>query len=355
MYKNPDNKNISSFNLKDSEEKYRLLVENLNDAIVISQDAKFIYFNTQFADLLGYEPDELMLKDYREVYSKKSIDILNKREARRIRGENVPSRYETVFIKKGGNEVLIEANVAIIDHHGAKATFAVIRDITERKNSEKKLAESEKLYRMLFELSPTGLLLEDMNGIIIDVNPAFCNSIGYKKEELVGQSVDILVHPDALDQVAENINLLKKGEILKHHEKSLRKDGSICYMDLHESKISLPDGKEGILCIANDVTEKVKAEDNRIQRERMEGVLELAGAVCHELNQPMTVVSVNSEIITAQMDKKQLTDKLDAIKREIRKMGKITRKLMHITRYETREYLNGRKILDIDKSVSNED
>ena len=191
--------------------------------------------------------------------------------------------------------------------------------------------------------------------LFIDVNPAFCNSIGYKKEELVGQSVDILVHPDALGQVAENINQLKKGEILKHHEKSLRKDGSICYMDLHESKISLPDGKEGILCIANDVTEKVKAEDNRIQRERMEGVLELAGAVCHELNQPMTVVSVNSEIISAQMDKKKLTDKLDAIKREIRKMGKITRKLMHITRYETREYLNGRKILDIDKSVSNED
>jgi PAS domain S-box-containing protein len=165
---------------------------------------------------------------------------------------------------------------------------------------------------VLFELSPTGLLLENMNGIIIDVNPAFCNSIGYKKEELVGQSVDILVHPDALDQVSENINQLKKGNILKHHEKSLRKDGSICYMDLHESKISLPDGKEGILCIANDVTEKVKAEDNRIQKERME-------------------------------------------KREIRKMGKITRKLMHITRYETREYLNGRKILDIDKSVSNED
>jgi PAS domain S-box-containing protein len=88
MHNNPDKKNISSFSLKDSEEKYRLLVENLNDAIVISQDDKFIYFNTQFADLLGYEPDELMLKDYREVYSKKSVDILNKREARRKRGEN---------------------------------------------------------------------------------------------------------------------------------------------------------------------------------------------------------------------------------------------------------------------------
>jgi len=352
MHKKPAQKNISSFNLKNPEEKYRLLVENLNDAIVITHDNQFIYFNNQFAELLGYEPDELLLKDYREVYSKKSISILNKRQEKRNRGEEVPSRYETVFINKRGQEVLIEANEAIFDHHGAKATFAVIRDITEQKKSEKKLAESEKLYRMLFELSPTGLLLEKLDGTIMDVNPAFCHSIGYTKDELVGKNVNILVHPDALEQVSENINQLKKGKILKHQEKSLRKDGSICYMDLHESKISLPDDTEGILCIAHDVTEKLKAEDDRIQRERMEGVLELAGAVCHELNQPMTVVSVNSEIMFPDMDKKQLSGKMDVIKKEIRKMGKITRKLMHITRYETREYLNGRKILDIDKSIS---
>jgi PAS domain S-box-containing protein len=347
-----NNKNISSFNLKDSEEKYRLLVENLNDAIVITQHDKYIYFNTQFADLLGYGPDELISQDYRMVYSKRSIDILNKREEKRRKGNKVPSRYETVFIKKGGEEVQIEANVTIIEHHGDKATFAVIRDITEQKKANKKIVESEKLYRMLFELSPAGILLEDMDGIILDVNPAFCHSLGYKKEELVGQNVEILVHPDAISQVESNIKTLKKGKVLNHQEKSIRKDGSICYMDLHELKILLPDGKKGILCIAADVTEKLKAEENRIQRERMEGVLELAGAVCHELNQPMTVVSVNSEIITPEMEKELLKSRMNTIKREIKKMGKITRKLMHITRYETREYLNGRKILDIDKSIS---
>jgi PAS domain S-box-containing protein len=347
-----NNKNISSFNLKDSEEKYRLLVENLNDAIVITQHDKYIYFNTQFADLLGYGPDELISQDYRMVYSKRSIDILNKREEKRRKGNKVPSRYETVFIKKGGEEVQIEANVTIIEHHGDKATFAVIRDITEQKKANKKIVESEKLYRMLFELSPAGILLEDMDGIILDVNPAFCRSLGYKKEELVDQNVEILVHPDAISQVESNIKTLKKGKVLNHQEKSIRKDGSICYMDLHELKILLPDGKKGILCIAADVTEKLKAEENRIQRERMEGVLELAGAVCHELNQPMTVVSVNSEIITPEMEKELLKSRMNTIKREIKKMGKITRKLMHITRYETREYLNGRKILDIDKSIS---
>ena len=140
MKTTPNKKNISFFDLKDSDEKYRLLVENLNDAIVISHDDKFIYFNTQFADLLGYESEELMNKDYREVYSKKSIDILHKRQAIRKRGDHPPSRYETVFIKNGGEEVLIEANVAIFNYHGTNATFAVIRDISEQKKSEKKIA-----------------------------------------------------------------------------------------------------------------------------------------------------------------------------------------------------------------------
>ena len=343
---------IPLFELKDSDENYRLLVENLNDAIVIIHNHKFIYFNRQFADLLGYKPQELLSKDYQEVYAKKSIEILNEKTKKRKRGEKVSPRYETVFLHKNGTEVFVEVNGTIIDYNGEKATFAVVRDITERLKSQKELAEKEKRYRMLFELSPTGLILEEMDGRIIDVNPAFCRSIGYSRAELIGKNVDILVHPDALGQVADNINQLKKGKILKHHEKSLRKDGSICYMDLHEAKITLPDNREGILCIAQDVTEIINAEEDRSQKERLEGVLELAGAVCHELNQPMTVVSVNSEIITNDLEKSKIIEKVDLIKDEIRKMSKITRKLMHITRYETREYLNGRKIVDIDKSIS---
>ena len=54
-----------------------------------------------------------------------------------------------------------------------KPRSLLLRDITEQKKAEKKIADSEKLYRMLFELSPTGVLLEDMDGIILDVNPAF--------------------------------------------------------------------------------------------------------------------------------------------------------------------------------------
>jgi PAS domain S-box-containing protein len=86
MAKSTTKKEVSSFDLKDSDEKYRLLVENLNDAIVITQHNKYIYLNTQFADLLGYHPDELLMQDYRKVYSKEGLKKLEQRDQQRERG-----------------------------------------------------------------------------------------------------------------------------------------------------------------------------------------------------------------------------------------------------------------------------
>jgi PAS domain S-box-containing protein len=128
--------------LRQSEEKYRLLVENVNDAIVISQDDRFVFFNPQFARLLGYEPHELLNKDYRQVYTERGVAILMERQRRRQAGEEVPSRYETTFRRKDGSEVEVEANVTIITYHGRLATFAVIRDITEQKRAQAALEAS---------------------------------------------------------------------------------------------------------------------------------------------------------------------------------------------------------------------
>jgi PAS domain S-box-containing protein len=182
------------------------------------------------------------------------------------------------------------------------------------------------------------------------VNEAFCRSIGYQRRELIGKHVGILAHPDVKDQVDNNISKLLSGKVLKHNEKSVRKDGSICYMELHETKVVLPGGGVGILCIADDYTEKVKAEEERMQRQKLQGALELAGAVCHELNQPLTIISITSDLLKDFPDGKNLGGNIDIIKKEISRMGEITKKLMKITKYETRQYLNGNKILDIDKA-----
>jgi len=128
------------------EEKYRLLVENIKDAIVISQFDRFIFFNKQFAAMLGYTVAELMLKDYRDVYTDRGIKILRERSARRDRGEDVPSQYETVFKRKDRSEIDVEANVSIINYKGSTATFAVIRDISDRKKVDLEIQKQKQFY-----------------------------------------------------------------------------------------------------------------------------------------------------------------------------------------------------------------
>lgn len=116
-------------------------------------------------------------------------------------------------------------------------------------------------YRKLFNFSPNGILLEDARGNIIDVNPAFCEMMGYSYNELIGQKIHMLTHPDVYNLVDENIQKLLKGKKLKHVEKSIKKDGTITYMELNESKFTLPNGDTGIICIAEDISDRVNVQE----------------------------------------------------------------------------------------------
>ena len=86
----------------------------------------------------------------------------------------------------------------------------------------------------LLELFSNGIIIEDDKGAILDVNDNYCNLMLYKRNELIGKNVDILTHPDVKNKVNINIKNLLEGEYLKHTEKSIRKDGSTCYVKLKE-------------------------------------------------------------------------------------------------------------------------
>jgi len=99
------------------------------------------------------------------------------------------------------------------------------------------------------------------------------------------------------------------------------------------------------------VTKEMKAEEERLKRERLQVTLEMAGAVCHELNQPMQTISGYTESLLNDFSKNDPSyDRVKKIMEEITRMGAITKKLMRITKYETKDYLQGIKIVDIDKA-----
>lgn len=96
-------------------------------------------------------------------------------------------------------------------------------------------------------------------------------------------------------------------------------------------------------------------EEERLRRERLQGVIEMAGAACHELNQPLQALSGYSQLLFSDLSEDSpLFWQIKKIKEMTDRLGKITRKIMHITRYETMEYIEGSKIIDIDKASSSE-
>jgi signal transduction histidine kinase len=94
-------------------------------------------------------------------------------------------------------------------------------------------------------------------------------------------------------------------------------------------------------------------EEERLRKERLQGVIEMAGAACHELNQPLQVLSGYSDLLLSNLpEDSPLFGEIKRIKEIVNQLGQITKKIMFITRYETKEYIEGSNIIDIDKASS---
>jgi len=128
---------------RESEEKYRTLVEQADDGIILVQDAVMKYVNPRMAELLGTTVEEItgsLIVDYIDPVD---IEKVTGRHRRRLAGEDLPSIYEVLLKRSDGRSVETELNVGVITYHGKPATQVIIRDIAERKRMERDLRRSQ--------------------------------------------------------------------------------------------------------------------------------------------------------------------------------------------------------------------
>jgi len=281
----------------EQDEKYRLLIENINDGVVISQNDKFIFFNKQFAKMLGYEVDELLMKDYRGVYTARGLQILRERTKHRKLGERVPAQYETAFKRKDGTEIDIEANVTIVDYKGDKATFAIIRDITERKKAEEEIQAQKQYFEALFNSSPSGLVSLDMKEKIVQVNPQFEKIFGFKSEDIVGRNIDDIIvskklHKDAVDLT----KLVYRNGVAIKEAKRMRKDGTLIDVSIGAAPIFVGGKQTGALGIYTDISDRKKAEaEIQTQRQYFEALFNSSPGGIVSLDMDEKIVNCNPQ------------------------------------------------------------
>ena len=131
--------------LRESEEKFRLIVENSHDGIEITQDDLILYSNIQFSEMLGYSLQELYELKFSQVLTDQALNELYERQRKRTDKMLTHSyTYETTFFKKDRTTIHVDVNCEVIGYNGKPATFATVRDITRRKLAEESLREREE-------------------------------------------------------------------------------------------------------------------------------------------------------------------------------------------------------------------
>jgi two-component system, cell cycle sensor histidine kinase and response regulator CckA len=179
--------------LRESEEKYRLVVENAGDAIFIAQDGMIKFPNHYLTIISGYSKEEITGKPFEFFLHPADKDMVRERHRKRMQGENVPSKYSCRIINKSGDTVWIEISAVLITWEKRIAALTFLRDITERKLAEEMVSESEMRYRTLFENAHDMIQSVSTDGRFLYVNPAWLETMGYRWDELQGVTIfDVL-------------------------------------------------------------------------------------------------------------------------------------------------------------------
>ena len=342
--------------LRGSEEEHRTLVENLSAGIYRNTggpEGRFIHANPAIARMFGYDSVEAFMEvSVADLY----VDPEERRLfVEEVRKSGVVKEWELRLKRRDGTPFWASctATVKYDEDGGVQWMDGIIYDISDRKEAEKALKRTNEVLNNILSASPVGIGLLD-KGAIRWANGEMVRMFGFDtRDDYVGKSIRI-VYPndDEYDRVFSEIKKrFKSGEPPEVDARYRRKDGTTF---VGHFKLSCPDpdepSKRAVFAI-NDISWRTKAETEKLEKEKMQAVLETAGAVCHEMNQPLQGITSLSETLLMSLGREAPeTGRLERIMDLTGRMRAITRKLMGITRYETMDYVQGIRIIDLDKS-----
>jgi len=275
--------------LRDSEERYRVLVESSLDAIFLeTPDGKILECNTAACEMLGYSKEELVGMRVSDLLPAEDRTILpGILEDLKIKGK---SFVESTNIRKDGTTIPVESWSRLIDTPLGKRVVVYVRDVTERKKAKEELARSEKRFRSFMDQLPAAAFLKDAGRRYMYVN-SFMREVLGATDHWLGKTVSELFDEKISPFLTEDdVNALREG-----YSRAIRKlvdvSGNERYFEIHKFRIS-GGGEEVMLGgVALDVTERKRAEEKKRNLEaqmrhtqKLESLGVLAGGIAHDFN-----------------------------------------------------------------------
>ena len=274
--------------LRESEQRYRNLVENAPDVIfTLAPDGTITSLNPAFETITGWSGAEWLHKQFAPMLHPNDLSGGLELFQHALKGEKT-APFELKVLRKSGDYLVAEFMGTPQTQNGSVIyILGIARDVTERKQMEEALRQSEEKYRTILENIEDGYYEVDLAGNFTFFNDSMCRILGYPKEELMGMNNQQYADKEVARKVFQAFNrVYKAGEPSREFDwEIVRKDGTKRYI---ETSVSLrkdaSDKPVGFRGIVRDVTDRKRIEEQLFQAEKLRAVGEMASGVAHDFN-----------------------------------------------------------------------
>jgi two-component system, cell cycle sensor histidine kinase and response regulator CckA len=286
-----------------SDRNFQAVVEGARDGIIVTDTSGLItFFNRGAETMFGWEREEVLgLSVMMLMPEKYRTPLLAGVKKRLLAGGDVGILHSFDVRRKDGG--LFAANISLtVCMDGTEPVFVgIVRDVSEHLEARAALEKSEANFRALAEVALEAVLVH-RNTRVIHANKEAATLLGRATpEELYGQTVLDLIHPDERAIFEEHIRLVSAGhEITRHEHRILRADGAVLTVEIAAKPIIF-DGEAAHVLVARDVTEQKQLTIKAMQMDRMIAVGTLAAGVGHEINNPLSYIVANLELIASEL------------------------------------------------------
>jgi PAS domain S-box-containing protein len=288
--------------LKNSEASLRKIFDSILDPLSITDlDGRFVDVNDEFTRLSEFSRDEII-----GTLSPRVADNRYESEYRgSLRATGQARNFEVTIPTRSGVEIPVLLSSVVVELGGEPRIVTIARDITVRKEQERKLQSSEAMLREIFDSSVDSMALIDLSsGIVIDVNKEMVRSHGLSKDEIVGKRFDQIRIWENNEQLALFTKTLLEQREVRNFETTFRKISGGTFPALISAVVLELGGRECALSIARDITDLEAARQKALAASKAK--TEFLSSMSHEIRTPMNAILGMADLIgESELDSEQ--------------------------------------------------
>lgn len=329
---------------------FKAMVENAPEAIIVYNFETFLYLNPFAAERLESGGESLVGQPIMDFVHEVSKQLVVDRLRRLVETGTAGPAMDVTFVSRSGVAIPAEIVSVPITFDGHPAILGLIRDISKRSETERALRESEERFGNAFRYSPHGMAFVSLDGRWLRANKSLCEMLGYSEEELRDISFQTVTHTEDVKEDLAYLARLISGEISSYTrvKRYYRKDGRVIWASLAVSAVHGAAG-EPIYFIGQiqDITLQRQLEQRSLQAERLAGIAETTVAVAHEMNNVLTALTMNAELLAHDASPDEIPEIALEILSASSRIAAIIQRLRNVADLKSVDYLGDKKMLDL--------